>query len=1275
MKRLISLIISLIPLICIAQGSDSYIITGKTNTPATITVQYMIDGKPIKNSVEVADGAFKLKGAIANKVAASFLVVPKEQGTTATIRRFWIEPGYIKVSGLDSKGMTVFSGTPLNDESNELAKEELPLKNMPAGKQQNSARKVIVINFIKAHPNSLLSLTELNYTLSNGIPDINLAEPLFNSLSADVKASPMGLEYQQKLAKWKSVEVGAIAPDFTQPDKDGKPVKLSDFKGKYIFIDFWASWCHPCRDENPNLIKQYHLYRDKNFIILSVSLDGPNVGARAEWLKAIKEDHVGEWPQLSELTGAKKNKAVLKYGVGSIPESFLIDPKGIIIGKSLRGDELNNKLKEIFSGDNLLQKTIDIADDQFLPLDTAVKTGKLANGFTYYIRRNTTPKNRVTLYLANKAGSILENENQRGLAHLMEHMNFDGTTHFPKYELINYLQKSGVRFGADLNAYTSFDETVYQLPLPSDDPEILKNGLQIMRDWAQSALLDSAEMMRERSVVLEEKRIGKGAGERMNRKYLPVLLNGSRYAERVPIGLDTVLDNFKPGTLREFYHDWYRPDLQALIVVGDINVDQMEKTIKEKFSDLRNPVDERERPKYSVQLSGKNQFAIITDKDKTRTILQVLIKHKSDELKTADDYRKYITKGLFNSMLSERLGDLSANKSDPPFTNASAGIGDILGGLDAFSVECVAKPGEMQRGFKAVWLEIERIERFGFTQTELDRAKASFLTQKESSMADLKTTDNNYFVREYLQYFLKGIASPGLSSEVEMTKAFLPVITLESMKKLVDEYIQMDNRDIVVMAPEKDILTLPDEQKVEQWMADVANEKITSYKDSFSEKKIYSKKPVPGKIVNERKLESIDATEWTLSNGSKVILKKTNFSANTILFRAFAPGGSSSYNDRDFESARMAPYISFKSGICNYRYGDFIKFVSGKEMLVFNASIENYMTKFQGDASIKDMETYLQILHAQFTQPRFDQESFNGFINSEKISISNSSHDPKDIFSDTVQAIISNHSIRSAKYTTATLSDVDLEKCEKIYNDWIRGNVSNFTFIFSGPLDMEKMRPLVEKYIGSLPAADNHRHLKDLAIHPPAGKIIKTLYLGTEPKSTVSLTFSGSYNYNPESNKTLKALTEVIQISLLQRLREKENGAYSPSARISFEKIPEQRYRLRIGFDCAPENVEKLVAAALEEVNKIKISGPDTESLEKFKAEDRRNNELNWKQDFTWVEYIQNQILNHEDLNEVNNYKKILEKVTRESVQRAANQYLRDDNLIQLILKPEASKP
>jgi zinc protease len=888
---------------------------------------------------------------------------------------------------------------------------------------------------------------------------------------------------------------------------------------------------------------------------------------------------------------------------------------------------------------------------QALPLDPAVRTGKLPNGLTYYIRRNTEPKNRVVLYLVNKVGSILESEDQRGLAHFMEHMSFNGTTHFPKNDLVDYLQKNGVRFGADINAYTSFDETVYELPIPSDKPDVLKNGIQIVRDWAQDATLDPVEIDKERGVVLEEKRLGKGAGERMRRIYWPVILNDSRYARRIPIGLDTVLNHFKPQTIRRFYHDWYRPDLQAVIVVGDIDVDQMERTIKEKFSDLKNPAGERMRPGYTVPLTGKDHFVAITDKEMTSTEVEVLIKHKALPLKTEADYRNSLMQELFNQMIGQRYGELS-RQSDPPFVQGSAGIGDFMGGLDLYDANMTARPGELEKGVKAMWRETVRVKRFGFTQSELDRAKVSYLSAVEAELKEKDKTQSEAYVKEYQQYFLKGTAAPGIEKEYAEVQGDLPGITLTEVDALAGKYVTATDRDILLLAPEKDKAGLPDSATVTGWLHAVEAEDLQPYKDEMSTKPFLSNEPVPGKITDEQQDTALHITRLTLSNGVKIVLKPTDFKNDQILFSSFAPGGTSLYPDADYQSAASAAGIIAAGGAGNYNVTELQKYLAGKQISV-KPYIGERTEGINGSATPKDLESALQLTYAYFTEPRK----------------ANRGNDPNSVFGDTVSAILGNYNIRRTGPTLEKLHQIDLDTAFRMYKERF-SDASGFTFTFVGSFDVATIKPLLEKYLGSLPATNAGAQAKDLGIHMPAGQLTKIVYKGTEPKATVYLIFSGTFDYSAENRVRLDALKEALQIRLIQRLREDESGVYSPGVHVNMSKLPEARYAFIISFGCAPENADKLVASALDEVGKLRTTGPLQENVDKWRAEDRSARETQLKTNSWWMGYLTGQLENGEDLHQLNGYSPIVDGITPAELKETAVKYLSGDNYIRMELLP-----
>lgn len=912
------------------------------------------------------------------------------------------------------------------------------------------------------------------------------------------------------------------------------------------------------------------------------------------------------------------------------------------------------------------------ATEKPLPLDTAVRTGKLPNGFTYFIRHNEEPKNRVQLYLVNKAGSILETENQRGLAHFIEHMSFNGTKHFPKNELVDYLQKSGVRFGADLNAYTSFDETVYQLPLPSDNKELLMNGFQIMRDWAQDATLETTEIDKERGVILEEKRLKKGAQERMQLQYWPKMLNYSRYADRMPIGTDTVLVHGKPETLRSFYHDWYRPDLQALIVVGDINVNEVEQIIKTRFSSLVNPANEKTRTKYTISLTGKNQFTSVTDPEMTSTVAEVMIKQPGTTLKTATDYRNAVIRQLFNQMLGQRYSEL-LKQASPPFLQGSAGIQGFMGGLQVFDASTVVNASDgLEKGLKAVWREIERAKRFGFTQPELDRARQDYLSNMSAAWKEKNKTGSENYVKEYQQYFLEGNAAPGIDKEYDMVKTMLPAITLTEIDQLIKTYVKNTDRDVIIMAPEKDKSSLPDSATVNSWLKAVEQEKIEAYKDEVTDKPLLPVKPVAGKIVSETQEVAVGATVYTLSNGVKVVIKPTTFKNNEIGFTSYAPGGTSLYSDADFPSAANAAGIVASGGVGEYNSTALGKYLSGKQLQV-GPYISDRTQGVNGGAIPAELETALQLVYLYFTAPRKDADMFQSIIARSKASLANRANDPNSIFSDTVNAVLGNYNVRRTGPSVEKLDQINLDKAFSIYKERF-ADAANFTFVFVGNIDTTVVKPLLEQYLGALPSTYKHEEARDLGIHIPAGIIEKNVLKGKENKATVQLVLSGSYEYSPENNGLLQALAEVLEIRLLERLREEEGGVYTPNASVAFAKYPHPRFAFNISFGCAPENVDKLIASTKDEINRLKQSGPEQVNLDKYKAETRSSLQTALQTNNFWMSYLNSQYQNKEPLNLIFQQSQLLDKITVQAVQQAAKDYMKGDNFIRLVLLPEAGK-
>jgi zinc protease len=906
---------------------------------------------------------------------------------------------------------------------------------------------------------------------------------------------------------------------------------------------------------------------------------------------------------------------------------------------------------------------------QQLPLDTAVRTGRLANGFTYFIRHNEEPKNRVQLYLVNKVGSVLEDDDQRGLAHFLEHMNFNGTKHFPKNALVDYLQKAGVRFGADLNAYTTFDETVYQLPLPTEDATLVKNGIMIMRDWAQEATLDADEIEKERGIVLEEERLGKGAQERMSRQFFPVLLNHSRYANRLPIGLDSILLHFKRPVIERFYHDWYRPNLQALIVVGDIDVNQVEKMVKEHFSTLKNPANPRARTTYDVPLTGANQFLTVTDPETSSTELQILIKHKAPAaLETQADYLASMKRSLFNQLLNTRRYVETSQEPNPAFVNAGMGIQGIIKGVDAFGFSVTAKDGQLEKAFQQTWAVVEKVKRFGFTQEELDRAKQNYLRNMESALNEKSKTPSASFVKEYQELFLNKEAAPGIDWEYRFVKDHIGSITLADISAVANEYLKETNRDILVLAPEKNKSSLPGNETIVAWLQKAGGEKMVAYKEEQGSLSLMAVKPAAGKVMAKDSVPALQVTTFTLNNGVKVVLKPTAFKNDEIRFRAFSAGGTSVYNDSMYDAAVNADKIIGSFGVGDLTPVQLSKVLNGKVVSV-GPYISNRSQGFNGASAVADLETALQLVYLQFTRPRTDSMLYSNIINGSRAMLPNRYAQPGNVFNDTISYIMGNYSYRAAPPSIAKLERITMEKALTVYKDRF-SDASGLTFVFVGNFKTDSIRPLLEQYLGALPSSYKKETARDLHQHIPEGQLIKNVYEGTENKATVRLVISGDYSYSPLNNLLLNATGEVLQIKLLEHLREQAGEVYSPSVQTSYNKNPQNRFAVIISFGCAPENVDHLVGMVKQEMESLRTKGAEAADVEKYKAGYLKNVELALQDNNFWLSYLSGQYENQENVLQVLDMKKNLDKLTPAALKDAAGVFLNDKNFIRFVLLP-----
>ncbi|MDB5131181.1 MAG: peptidase [Mucilaginibacter sp.] len=903
-----------------------------------------------------------------------------------------------------------------------------------------------------------------------------------------------------------------------------------------------------------------------------------------------------------------------------------------------------------------------------LPVDPYVIIGKLPNGLTYYIRKNAEPKNRAELYLVSKAGSVLEADDQQGLAHFTEHMAFNGTRDYPKNQLVDYLQKSGIKFGADLNAFTSFDETVYQLPIPTDSIKTFEKGFNILANWAGYQTFDQKEIDAERGVVLEEARLrGKNARERLSLQTLPVLLNNSRYAQRLPIGKDEILKTFKPETIKGFYHDWYRPDLEAVIAVGDFDPRRVEQLIRENFSSLTNPPGEKLRLKYPVPATPGTAVKIATDKEFPYTIAEIVVKHPGRTDKTTADYIQSIRIQLFNQMLNARLGEL-LQKANPPFLFGQANYGGFIAKQDAFTSFAVAKPGQLETAVKAVVAETERVRMFGFTLTELERAKQNALLGIDNAYKERDKTPSANFVNEYEQNFLTGEAIPGISYEYNFYVNNIGRITLAEMNALAGKFISDQNRVVIVEAPDKEKDKLPNEKTLLDWIS-AGGKNLTPYIDNTVDKPLLDKLPVAGKIISEQADSAIATTTIMLSNGVKVILKPTEFKNDQILINGYRFGGTSLASDPDFMSAEISGNIVGSSGIAEFTQAQLDKMLSGKNVNV-SPYVSDITEGISASSTPKDFETAMQLVYLYFTRPRKDADIWQSNISQTKSLLANRGLDPIRVFEDTISATLSNHNFRGMAASIEKLNTATLDKSYGFYKDRF-ADANGFVFTLVGSFKVETIKPYLAAYLGSLPSTNGKETYNNLHIQPPAGQITKIVNKGIGDKSSVQLVFSGDYDYIETNNIQLDALEEILQIKLTERLREQESGTYSPGVRASYRKIPAGRYSFTIAFECAPANVDKLINAALDEIGKIKQNGAVSTDIEKFKAQEARSTQVQLKQNIFWAGYLGAASQNQENPDDILNHVNSLNNITVQSTKDAANKYLSGNNLIKFILMPE----
>ena len=903
-----------------------------------------------------------------------------------------------------------------------------------------------------------------------------------------------------------------------------------------------------------------------------------------------------------------------------------------------------------------------------LPFDPAVTVGVLPNGMRYYIRENHKPEKRAELRLVVNAGSVLEDEDQRGLAHMVEHMAFRGTKRFARNEISSYLESVGMRYGPDINAYTGFDETVYMVTIPTDTAAIVDKGFQILSEWAHNVAFEPSQIEKERPVVIEEWRLGQGAENRMQNKWFPVLFSGSRYGVRIPIGDKNTLETYKPATLRRFYDTWYRPDLMAVVAVGDFDKRQIESLVKRYLGTIPRGSNLRTRALFPVPRHDTTLVSISSDKEATRSVIRLLYKQPKRSNTTADTYRQHLVEGLFGSMFNDRFSEIT-QKPNPPFINAFAAQGDLVRSAESFSLTAIVEDNGIPRGLNALLSEGERVKRFGFLQSELDRAKKDFQRGIEQGYAEREKTNSNVYAESYVSSFLRSEPSTSIEYDLTTITRLLPTITLAEVNKLAGQWMTDGNRVLATTSPDKPGIVNPTRGELLLAFDAVKGADISAYTEVAPSQQLVEKDPAGGHVVSQREIKEIGVTEWKLSNGVRILLKPTDFNADQISFTAYSPGGASLLSDAAYAAASAADLIPLTSGVGKFNVVDLQKFLAGKQVSV-SPNIDDLSEGFYGSASQRDVDTMLQLVYLYFTEPRLDTALVNTFLGRFRGVLANRSASPEAAFSDTLQVTMAQHSVREQPVSAATLDRIDPFKSYDFYKDRF-SDASGFTFIFVGNFKPDSIKPLVEKWLGGLPSTGRKETWRDTGIRPPTGVVERIVKKGAEPKARTALIFTGPFEYTRQNRYYLSALAELLNIKLREALRENLGGTYGVSVSPSATRDPQPSYRFTIGFGSAPERLEALTAAALAQIDSVKRFGTTPEYLNKVKEAALRARETALKQNGYWLLQIATFDQSGWPLAEIPNGDKLISSLTIEDLQRAAAKYLRIDNYVRVSLYPE----
>ena len=910
-----------------------------------------------------------------------------------------------------------------------------------------------------------------------------------------------------------------------------------------------------------------------------------------------------------------------------------------------------------------------------IPTNPNVRIGKLENGLTYYIRHNELPEKRADFYIAQKVGSILEEDNQRGLAHFLEHMCFNGTTNFPGKGIINWLETIGVKFGQNLNAYTSIDETVYNINnVPVIRDGIVDSCLLILHDWANDLTLAEAEIDNERGVIHEEWRTRQGAMMRMYEQALPKAFEGSRYGHRLPIGTIEVIDNFPYKALRDYYEAWYRPDQQGIVVVGDIDVDKVEAKIKELFSPIEMPANAPER-KYEVVPDNKEPIITIAkDKEQPSTMIYIWHKHPATPNEAKGNIG-YMVQGymyyMISNMMHARLEELRQG-ANPPFIHAAAGNNDFLLAktTEAFAGMAVSKDDGIPTAISALVREIERARKFGFTASEYSRAKADYLRGLESAYNERDKMKNNEYVQEYVRHFIDNEPIPGIETEYALMNQLAPNIPVEAINSILPQLIKDENIVINIFGPDKEGMVYPTEAEILDILKKTKAEEITAYEDKVSDEPLLKEIPKAGKIV-KTEAGPFGSTALTLSNGVRVVVKNTDFKADEIRMTAFSPGGTSMFDTKEAIQLRMLNSVAGLGGLGNFSNVDLEKVLAGKKVGI-STSVSGLTERVNGSCSPKDFETLMQLVYLSFTAPRMDNDAFESFKQRTKASLANQEANPNTALSDTLNHEMYGDHPLAMRFKAEMVDQIDYKRIMEMYMDRFK-EAGDFTFMFVGNINLDEVKPLIETYLGGLPTINRKENFKDIKmdIRKGAHKNVFEKQMET-PKATVINIISGNCKFNPKNYLLMSMLSQTMNMVYLETIREKEGASYGVSAGGQMNCYPKEEAVFQIYFDTDPAKREKMEQIVMAEMQKVAKEGPKPEHLAKVKEFMLKQYTEQIKENGYWLNRLLDYYFNKVDMN--TGYEKLVNEITVKDVQKFTKALLKQGNIIEVTMTAKEAK-